>query len=390
MEPDRVDERSGGGLDTIRVIASRLDGEQAILAQRAETEIFQQLASYAAVPRTEVAVSIRRNIRRAINTLLTHTVPAPNVGDEAVTTTRERSDEGVPIEDILQAYRVSLRVIYDRFTQLADEIEAPTAAALECSNLLWQLGDWFTGAAAIEYQHAQFDSALRASVQRTGLIRSLLRGELSTSDIDNAAETLGIRRDGLFRAFRVIDAEDPVSLFRRLGRSRGHLVVVGESSQSCVGFTSTSLDVTPSGKAGLGTTVPLARLAESMQVADDVLGVLEDVSDTGVYDVRSLSWRLAVAAAPHVSEYLHDRYVRPLLDMGSFGEVTLTSVRTYLACDLNVREAAETLIVHRNTLRYRLAKYEELTTASFSKMNDLVEMTLALGLPIKPPPGKLY
>jgi hypothetical protein len=383
MEPDEVGDRASTGMGIIREVARRLEGEQAVLTQRAEVEIFGQLASYANVPRAEVAVSIRRNIRRAINTLLTHTVPEAHVGGEAVTTTRERSNEGVPIEDILQAYRMSLRVIYDRFTQLADEINAP-AAALECSNLLWQLGDWFTGAAAVEYQQAQFDSALLASVQRTDLIRELLRGALSTSEIDDAAATLDIPRNGRYRAFRMIDGHAATSSFPRLARSRTHFVVAGESSRSCVGFTGHTLDVGAPDTVGLGTDVTLDRLKESMQVADEITDVLRDGSITGVYDVPALSWRLAVAATPHVASYLHNRYVQPLLDMGEFGHVTLSSVRAYLAHDMNVRGASESLVVHRNTLRYRLAKYEEVTDTSFTTTGDLVEMVLALGLPIEP------
>jgi DNA-binding PucR family transcriptional regulator len=56
----------------------------------------------------------------------------------------------------------------------------------------------------------------------------------------------------------------------------------------------------------------------------------------------------------------------------------LETLRTFVACDLDRRRAAERLHVHPNTLDYRLRRVEELTGLRLSSTSDLVVTCLAL------------
>ncbi len=61
----------------------------------------------------------------------------------------------------------------------------------------------------------------------------------------------------------------------------------------------------------------------------------------------------------------------------------------YLTCDLNIALAAQQLVVHPNTLRYRLAKYEEIVGVQLTTTRSIVELAMALDLrlPVAAPRG---
>jgi DNA-binding PucR family transcriptional regulator len=51
-----------------------------------------------------------------------------------------------------------------------------------------------------------------------------------------------------------------------------------------------------------------------------------------------------------------------------------------VACDLNVRRAAEQLHVHVNTAHYRLARIAERTGCDLRRIEDLMEVLIAARL----------
>jgi DNA-binding PucR family transcriptional regulator len=93
---------------------------------------------------------------------------------------------------------------------------------------------------------------------------------------------------------------------------------------------------------------------------------------TGVHDVPSLGLRAAVAADADVGDALRARYLEPLA-----GELAET-LRAYLACEMHVERTAERLFVHQNTVRYRLARFEELTGANLRDPKVAFEVWWAL------------
>jgi DNA-binding PucR family transcriptional regulator len=76
--------------------------------------------------------------------------------------------------------------------------------------------------------------------------------------------------------------------------------------------------------------------------------------------LAGLGLRAAVVADADVGVALRRRYLDPLAESGSGAEIIAT-LREYLAAGSHVDTAAERLHIHANTLRYRLARFEELT-----------------------------
>lgn len=381
-------------------VTAQLEQEQDDLGQKAAALIFSTLPSYAGVDEASVHESVGRNIRRAIATLVSGTPPPAHQTGESAVTTAQRLSQGAPIEDIIRAYRVSLRVIHDRFLDLAEERGIPATRTLHYSNLLWEVGDWFTAGAAGEYRNHEVRSAVRDSVRQVELVRELLSGNLSDRQVRAAAATLALDPDETYAVFRIPDTGVSTAEMRaRIDHLRPRPEVATESGASgWVGLTSSPDALDALGVVvAIGPGVGLVDLQASDDVATRILEILTPASssvlarprqsegDASVtahsYRLSDVTWRL-VASDPVVQAVLVDTYIAPAERLGDFGELLLESVHTYLSYDLNIARSADALVVHQNTLRYRLSKFEEITGRRLSATNTVVELSWVLGLPI--------
>jgi DNA-binding PucR family transcriptional regulator len=133
------------------------------------------------------------------------------------------------------------------------------------------------------------------------------------------------------------------------------------------------------GVVGYGPPRPLERLAESYRLAARALMTMQACNLRGAHDIASLGLRAAVAMDADVGASLRRRYLEPLEASGSAREL-MTTLRAYLACGMHVERAAARLFVHQNTVRYRIAKFEELIGASLRETEVLFEVWWALEL----------
>lgn len=62
------------------------------------------------------------------------------------------------------------------------------------------------------------------------------------------------------------------------------------------------------------------------------------------------------------------------------GAPLVTTLREYIACDLNARRAADSLHIHVNTAHYRLGRIAERTGRDLRNVSDLLEILIAARL----------
>lgn len=357
-------------------VLAALDAETEELASKAADAIYRELSGYTQVPRESIQRSMRANVSRAVSTLRTGLPPTSETSDEAEAITLERANQGVSIDDIMRAYRLALRVIHDRFLELATDASTDPAEILASSNLLWEVGDWFIAAAASAFRDHQVELTVRQSVRRTELLRDVLSGMLSDADLRAAATTLELDPTQRFTVFCVprVDRVDVSAL------SNAHPGGVAEIAGRVFGLVAEPFDpVVTNVAVAIGPVRALGSIQESTQVASRIAElIVEDAP--GCYRVADLPWRLAAHAEPEVIAELRRKFVAPMQERGQFGELLLASVAMYLTCDLNVSAAAERLVVHPNTLRYRLAKYEDLVGVRLGSVRTTTELTMALDL----------
>jgi DNA-binding PucR family transcriptional regulator len=77
---------------------------------------------------------------------------------------------------------------------------------------------------------------------------------------------------------------------------------------------------------------------------------------------------------PRMVVNLQDRYLRPI----AAHEHLVETLRVHLATDLSVPETARRLVVHPNTVAYRLRRVSELSGLDLHRVRDVARAVLAV------------
>lgn len=364
------------------VVIEALENDLEHLAEVTVARVISDLEAYREVEPAALEISVRRNLGIAVRTLRAHKAPAPDELVEAEETTRERFARGIPVEEIIRAFRISIGLIQEHFVAICVEQRVPAAATLAGSRLLWVLGDAFTTRVITAYHALDFDNALQDAQRRTAEVRSLLTGHLSSSD--TAAELARYRIDPAtsYAAIRCVTDLKAVEKTRRAIETSGGLptrpALVAVDDGECIGIVAKRPSIGEAQVIGIGPFVPLRAVATSFQIASRACDVARRLRRRGVFGLEDLTWRLAASDHPEVTGFLTRRYLKPLRDEGDFGEILEETLRVYLHHGLSVTETARALVTHPNTLRYRLRRVTELTGRSLDSVDTLLELMWAL------------
>ena len=341
--------------------------------------IYRELDSYAGVEPAALASAVSRNLRTALTALRDQRVPSPGNLDGAALTARERYETGVPVEEIVRGFRISISLIHERFVDLAISLGLPVEAAVSGSRTMWGVADAFTTRIITTYQALQLDTALRDAQRRAAVVRALLAGE-----IPNDASLVALDADGLYAAVRceVPQADNAERVRRELetsgSRSATRALIVLDGG-ICLGIVATR-PTDPGHPVGMGPFVRPDDLPRSDRIARQALRLAQRLGRRGVQSVDELGWRLAAASRPDVWRFYADRFLLPVLAEGQFGDEVLQTVRAWLAHSGSIPKTAEALTVHVNTVRYRLRRFEELTDAELDDPDNLIGVAWALEL----------
>ena len=126
--------------DVIKALGDSLDS----LAAETCLRIYRELDSYAGVEPAALASAVSRNLRTALAALRDQRVPSPGTLDGAALTARERYETGVPVEEIVRGFRISISLIHERFVDLAMSLGLPVETTVAGSRTMWGVGDAFT------------------------------------------------------------------------------------------------------------------------------------------------------------------------------------------------------------------------------------------------------
>lgn len=144
--------------------------------------------------------------------------------------------------------------------------------------------------------------------------------------------------------------------------------------------SSPSTRATPVAPVGLGPFGAPAELPVSDRAAKDALHLARRLGRPGIQSIETLGWRLAVASRPDVWQHYANRFLVPVTAEGGFGTEILAAVRAWMDTGQSIPRAAQHLVVHPNTVRYRLRRFEELTGADLSDLDDFIGTRCAIEL----------
>jgi hypothetical protein len=339
----------------------------------------------------DLRASVRDNLAHILSQLSGRPVPGL---EPPRTTGRRRAEQGVPLPVVLHAYRVAGKFIWAAVLAEAAGDDVATTSLLHAGSELWLIIDNHSGSVTDAYRDAVAERVHSDSQTRNALLDVLLRGDAGDgSRLWESAELLRLPHQG---TFVVVAAAPPRPAVESIPhaedalRTRGvrsawrvevdaHVGVVvltprldadrlsaqlGELSAGPVGISAPyqSLDQTPA-------ALRQARLA----YATATPGVPE------VVRFERVPVAVLLASAPDAAVAVAQAILGPVLALPAVEcDLLLGTLRAWFAADGATATAAETLHVHRNTVRYRLRRIEDLTGRSLVQPTGTAELHLAL------------
>jgi PucR C-terminal helix-turn-helix domain len=369
-------------LEQLGEIAEQLRASADELAWR-QVRVCRKFPSYGDVPDEDLYRSCWRNVLRVVETLNGRDILPAEISEDEAKSSRRRAVQGVPAEDVIACYWAVLAVLRDEFIARAGADGIPSEIILDGTRRLWDMTDRLSAVLMRARHEIDIDLARRDERQRMAFLQRVLNGSLLPSEIVQFGSAYGLESDSERWVFRARHPQGiPQSLNRHieLTCAREHFApLVGPIDGDLAGITcqrpSVNDDVTVLATVG---PRPLPMLAQAFAECTRLLNVAVRYHKHGLVDRESLSVRIAVVEESDIGAALFHRYVATVLDTGLMAEEILRSVQVYLAKHRRIQAAADALLIHGNTLRYRLDRYTAMTGADLSDTEVIIQVWWAL------------
>jgi hypothetical protein len=373
----------------LSALAGRVDRDK--LAEIMLSTFRKEIPGYERLPdsviRGEVLKVVRENVDLCLDWVAGGTAPSIERFTAFRESAKNRAAEGMPLEDLLRAYRsggtAAWRVIVAE-ARPDERDELPLAAELVMDYL-----DQVSGSIVSAYLEEREHHVSEQERNLRSLLNALLRFGVLDARHRQTAEQIGLPLTGDLAAFAIaIPGEGALAHGRMAVRLRTDGVLALTEGDRVVG-------VAPPWSGSASPLPPAAIPPGAVAVVDvevgreELFGSLADVrygidialrrGREGVVPLRSLALDLLLAHAPRVATDLRERVVGALgpKDGRSRGDL-LNTVETYIGLERDRQQTAERLHIHPNTLDHRLARARELTGLNLDDPEDLATMVLAL------------
>jgi hypothetical protein len=370
--------------DELELIAESLWQRAPQLAER-QVALARTLRSYDHVPVEDLMRSARRNTLRVVATLKGSTQLPMEAEEDERASSMQRSLQGIDAEDIVLCYRLVMGCLRDEFIETATALGVGADVTLAGTRELWAITDRYSNDLVTVRSRIDLGVARRQDRQRQVFLQRLLLGGLRPSEIAISGALYGIAPDRQFWVFRASQlsdrpAPDLITHLERFATGSPSAPLVGVSDGDLVGLASrrpTPFDSeTPIALVG-PTRVP--GISHAFAESSRLLDVAKRFGKGGLIETDTLGVLMAVANEPEVGESLHEKYVgRVLAAGGVMPDILLETVNSFLEHNRAYQNTADDLNVQVNTLRHRLARYEELVGDSFARTETAFEAWWAL------------
>jgi hypothetical protein len=346
------------------------------------------------VPAPDLLASVRDNLVHILGRLAGG--PRPDL-EPPRATGRRRAEQGVPLPVILHAYRIAGKYIWAQILAAAAGDNDTATALLDAASDLWFIIDELSGEVTDAYRETVGERARLNEHARSAMLDVLLRGDLSDgARLWECASTLRLPHQGTFvvvaarpprpGAESIPHAEDAL-------RSRGvpsvwrvevdsHVGVLVLSERVGIERLCALLADLTSGPVGLSEPyIGLEQTPAALRQARLAYAAAGPSGESGDELVRYERVPIAVliASAPDAAHTVAQTILGAVLALPDPEcELLLGTLRLWFAEDGATSNAAARLHVHRNTVRYRLRRLEELTGRSLTRPTGLAELHLAL------------
>jgi hypothetical protein len=305
--------------------------------------------------------------------------PPGSTDTAAITTLARRwASEGRPLDQRsfqLGARQVTVAVAEHASELGLDGLDGTTLFAMQ--DAAW---DWATVCASIladvQRDHEVAAARLDATLQ-TEFLRDLASGGITPERLAREADALGL---DIHHPYFAVEAEcegaTPPSLLethiRRSGATQHRhplLVVLGRRVVAVVPKVPAEYEGVT---IAVGPPAMLQQAHASFSEAAEALATARAFGITGIVDLSTLGPLPLATEAEMLAQRLGERHLHELDARGPAGLELEETIRTLLDLDRNFDTTAAALHLHRNSIRYRVRRFREITGLDLRCTEDLV------------------
>jgi hypothetical protein len=378
----------------VAVIGERLLGRVEQLAAEL-TELIRTTEQFYRAGGMVPADDLRASVLDNLVLILSRFAGRPRPGLEPPRETgRRRAEQGVPLAEILHAYRIAGKFLWAAILAEAAGTGGDPTALLDAASDLWFIIDELSGEVTASYRDTVDERARRHHQTRNAMLDVLLRGdEGDGTRLWESVTALRLPRRGTFVVAAVPTLDPGVErapgvedALRRHGVQSAWRVEMDAQ----VGV----LVLTPRARidkicALLTELVPIgAGLSEEYENLEHTPAALRqariasraaDPAATGPVRYERVPVAVLLASAPEAAALVARSILGPVLALPEAEcDSILTTLGTWFADEGATSAAAARMHLHRNTVRYRLRRLEELTGRSLGHPIGVAELYLAL------------
>ena len=335
------------------------------------------------------------SVRHNLGYILSRLAGLPSPGLQAPRATgRRRAEQGAPLPAILHSYRVAgtflwMTILNDGLAHGADPM-----ALLPAASELWSIVDELSGAVTDAYRDAVAERALADAQTRGAMLDVLLHGDPGEgSRLWDSAAVLKLPHRGNFAVVAAqvpAPGEESIPHAENALRAKGiqsawrveidaHVGVVALTARHGIDELCARLGELARGPAGVSE--PYSGL-EHTPAAVRQARLARVTATTGGREVVRFGHvpiGVLLASATEAATGVAQAILGPVLALPSQeAGLLLGTLKIWFEEDGATSTAAQRLHVHRNTVRYRLRRVEELTGRSLTRPAGVAELHLAL------------
>ena len=365
-------------------IVRRVDIEE--LARRMVAVFQAEIPAYRTLPDTMLHGEIEDVSRRNLGLFFRSLIDDRGLSDEELTpfcdSARQRAAEGLPLEDLLRAYRLGGRLGWEALVAVAEpeEQSALLPGVARLMQYVDHVSDAVTEAYHDERRHLFSDDERR--------VHELFEGLQHTAPLDpqtiDLAHQIGFPVEDRYVPFTIALVDGPAHGHAQLAaalRQRGVLALAsGDRVNGLLGPDADPATLAEGASLrAIGPSTPRAELAPMLVDLRLLIDVARHAGREGDLRLEEFLPELLLARSPHLGAMLESRVYGPLESAAEKGGADLlTTLEAFLAAALDRRATADALHVHPNTLDYRLRRIEELTGLLFADPDAVMLLALAI------------
>lgn len=356
--------------------------QRATLAARCLERMRSEIPLYRSLDPDDLAPAVIRNIELLFAAIAQDRPLEPEELAEIALHGRLRAERGVSIDDLLRGWRLSIGTFTESIRQFARDQAIGEPELLQLFIDVHTVSDIAMVAAASGHREAELEMAGNERDRRADLVRGVLYGTLRPADLRVRARAYGVEVTAMYHALRArpLAGQTTAELERHLELSGSpHHGLITVIDGDLAGFVDRLPAPDLPGFVGLGPANRLDKLEDSFRSATRALDTAAAFGMEGVHDMESLGVRPAVVADQEVGDTLVRRYVEPLSTLpNDMGGTLARTVERYLANGQRIDPTAGELVVHPNTLRYRIRRFEDIARCDLREPGCALEVWWAL------------